>query len=182
MCRLAVERAYRMISRRTFVASLACWVPISALAQTPALAMPQGTVLLEADGAIHRRNAGTTAQFDLAMLDALPQTSFSTTTIWTEGMVSFSGPALMSVLDSIEAEPGQITAIAANEYSIALSPDTVDASYPILATRKNGLPFSLRDSGPIWLIYPFDSYEKYRNDLIYSQSVWQLIRLRVNAP
>jgi hypothetical protein len=171
-----------MISRRTFVASLACWVPISALAQTPALAMPQGTVLLEADGAIHRRNAGTTAQFDLAMLDALPQTSFSTTTIWTEGMVSFSGPTLMSVLDAIEAEPGQITAIAANEYSIALSPDTVDASYPILATRKNGLPLSLRDSGPIWLIYPFDSYEKYRNDLIYSQSVWQLIRLRVNAP
>ena len=181
MCHLVVERAYCMTSRRKFLASLACWVPISALAQTPVLAMPQGTVILEVDGAIHRQNAGKTAQLDLAMLDALPQTSFSTTTIWTEGIVSFSGPSLMTVLDWLEAEPGKISASAANLYSITLSPDTVDQDYPILATRKDSLPLSLRDSGPIWLIYPFDSDEKYSNDLIYSQSVWQLTRLRVKA-
>ena len=115
------------------------------------------------------------------MLDSLPQTTFSTTTIWTRGSVSFSGPSLMSVLDWVEAEPGRITASAANEYSITLSPDTVDQQFPILATRKNGQPFSLRDSGPIWLVYPYDSDEKYSNDLIYSQSVWQLIRLHVNV-
>jgi hypothetical protein len=181
MCRLVVERAYCMTSRRQFMASLACWVPISALAQPPALAMPQGTVILEVDGAIHRQSAGTTAQLDLAMLDALPQISFSTTTIWTQGIASFSGPPLLSVLDWLEADPGKITASAANEYSITLSPDTVDQAFPILATRKDGVPFSLRDSGPIWLIYPFDSDEKYSNDLIYSQSVWQLTGLHVNA-
>lgn len=170
-----------MTSRRRFLASLACLVPIPGFAQTLGLAMAQGTVILEVDGAIHRQNTQQTAQFDLAMLDSLPQTTFSTTTIWTQGSVSFSGPSLMSVLDWVEAEPGRITASAANEYSITLSPDTVDQQFPILATRKNGQPFSLRDSGPIWLVYPYDSDEKYSNDLIYSQSVWQLIRLHVNV-
>ena len=87
----------------------------------------------------------------------------------------------MSVLDWLEAEPGKITANAANDYRISLAPDTVDHKFPILATRKNGVPFSLRDSGPIWLVYPYDSSEQYRTDLIYAQSVWQLVRLSVNA-
>ena len=115
------------------------------------------------------------------MMDALPQTTFSTKTIWTDGVISFSGPALMSVLDWLEAEPGKITASAANDYSITLAPHTIDQNFPILATRKNGLPFSLRESGPIWLVYPYDSDPKYSTDLFYSQSVWQLTHLSVNA-
>ena len=170
-----------MTSRRHFLALAACWLPVSAMSQKVPFPRPQGPVLLEVAGAIQRQNSGRTAQLDLAMLDALPQTSFSTNTIWTVGALSFSGPTLMSVLTSLGATEGKITAIAANDYSITLAPGTVDNSYPILATRKNGVPFTLRQSGPIWLVYPYDSYEKYRTDLIYSQSVWQLIRLNVGA-
>lgn len=168
-----------MPSRREFMAALACCVPFAATARVSPLPEPQGPVLLTVDGAIQGQNAGQTARFDLAMLDALPQSSFSTSTIWTEGIVTFSGPALMAVLDWLVAEPGLITLKAANEYGIALAPDTVDRDFPILATRKDGKLFPLRESGPIWLVYPFDLDEKFRNDLIYSQSVWQLTQISV---
>ncbi len=170
-----------MTSRRDFLASAACWVPLTGLAQTPSLAVPRGTVLLEVDGAIQEQNASRKVQFDLAMLDALPQTRFVTTTIWTEGALSFSGPTLMSVLEFVGAAAGPITARAANDYYITLASGTVDQNYPILATRKNDLPFTLRDSGPIWLAYPYDSDQKYRNNLIYSQSIWYLVQLHVGV-
>ncbi|MEO6298802.1 MAG: oxidoreductase [Paracoccaceae bacterium] len=169
-----------MNTRREFMAAMVSCLPFSAVAQTTAFAGPQGDVILDVDGAIHRENSGQMALFDLAMLDSLPQTTFSTTTIWTEGKVTFSGPTLMGVLDWLEAEPGRITASAANDYSVTLLPQTVSQDFPILATRKNGKQFSIRESGPIWLVYPYDSSPAYRSDLIYSQSVWQLTRLTVS--
>ncbi len=91
----------------------------------------------------------------------------------------FSGPSLGSVLDWLAEEPGADTASAVNGYSVTLAPGTVNDQFPILATRKDGLPYTVRESGPIWLIYPYDSSEQFRTDLIYSQSVWQLTNLTI---
>jgi hypothetical protein len=170
-----------MTSRRKFLAALVLCFPSRATAQPSTLASPKGTVILEVDGAIHQKNRNQSAFLDLQMLDALPQTNFSTTTIWTQGLISFSGPTLMSVLDSLAAEPGTIAIRAANDYGVTLTPETVNLDFPILATRMNSLPLTLRDFGPIWLVYPFDSSEAYRSNLIYSQSVWQLTQISVNS-
>lgn len=167
-----------MATRRQFMSAVLWCIPATSLAAT--FSDPQGAVILTVDGAIQRQNAGQTALFDLPLLDALPQVTFSTTTIWTEGTIMFSGPALMSVLDWLQAEPGNVRASAANDYSVTLAPDTIGPDFPILATRKNGVPFGARDSGPIWLVYPYDSSAEYRSDLIYSQSVWQLTHITVS--
>jgi hypothetical protein len=37
---------------------------------------------------------------------------------------------------------------------------------------------SVRDKGPLWVIYPYDS-DDYRSEVIYSRSIWQLDRLEV---
>ena len=170
-----------MPSRREVMAAMICCMPLAVTARASAFARPQGVVLLVVDGAIQRHNAGASAHFDRAMLDDLPQTSFTTTTIWTEGDIAFSGPSLRTVLDLLAAGPGRITVKAANDYSVTLAPETVNRDFPILAIRKNGQPFSLREAGPIWLVYPFDSADAYSTDLIYSQSVWQLTHLTISS-
>ena len=38
---------------------------------------------------------------------------------------------------------------------------------------------TVRDKGPFWIIYPFDSNPDYQSEVIYSRSIWQLNRLEV---
>ena len=44
---------------------------------------------------------------------------------------------------------------------------------------RNGGRMSVRDKGPLWIVYPFDSSEEYQAELIYSRSIWQLVRIEV---
>jgi len=38
---------------------------------------------------------------------------------------------------------------------------------------------SVREKGPLWVIYPYDSDAKFRTEVIYSRSIWQLDRLAI---
>ncbi|MFN3937636.1 MAG: oxidoreductase [Gemmobacter sp.] len=150
----------------------------SALSGAP-LPAPVGPVVLRIEGAIELRNTPDAATFDDAMLLDLPQVGFTTSTIWTPQPEHFSGPPLGVVLDCVAARGTRLIAIAANEYRAEIAYDEVDEMAPILAIRRNGQPFGLRQRGPIWLVFPFDSEPRYRNERIYSQSVWQLTTLSV---
>ena len=50
-------------------------------------------------------------------------------------------------------------------------------AWPIIATRFDGNPFSVRENGPLWLIFPYDRDEEFRRDRIYAVSVWQLVQI-----
>ena len=38
---------------------------------------------------------------------------------------------------------------------------------------------SLRDKGPLWIVYPFDSNPSYSTEVTYARSIWQLDRIEV---
>lgn len=118
--------------------------------------------------------------FDIARLDQLPQVVFRTSTIWTSDVVEFSGPPLYAVLESLDATSEIITAFAMNDYSMTISGDSISENYPIVATRMNGERFSVRDRGPLWIVFPYDSDPEYQDERIYAQSVWQLVKLTIN--
>ena len=50
---------------------------------------------------------------------------------------------------------------------------------PIVAYRMDGETMSVRDKGPLWIVYPYDSDADYRTEVIYSRSIWQLDRIEV---
>ena len=50
---------------------------------------------------------------------------------------------------------------------------------PIIAYRRNGLAMSLREHGPLWIVYPYDAAAEYRSAQAYSHSIWQLDRIAV---
>ena len=151
----------------------------TALWASDTLDKPSGDVILTVSGTIDATNVDDTAQFDLEMLRALPATSISTTTIWTEGVLMFTGVPLASLLETLGSTGSTLRASAINDYTIELSVDEFEAEAPILAYEMNGEPMHRRDKGPIWVIYPFDSDPKYRTSQVHSRAVWQLDRIEV---
>ena len=115
-----------------------------------------------------------------ADLLALPQISFTTSTPWTETALTFSGPTLSSVLQYYNITDGQLNLVAVNRYEIEVPWDYVEKSSPIIANRINGEAFTVREKGPLWVVFPFDSDERYTSFLVHSMSVWQLIKIEIS--
>lgn len=128
---------------------------------------------------VHDARSDRSVTFTDADLLALPQVSFETETIWTEGGVTFSGPSLKSVLEHAEMVFSNVELYAINDYNVVLPPEKIEDGAPIIANRINGEPFSVRDKGPLWVVFPYDDVSKYNTEEYFSLSVWQLNRLNV---
>ena len=143
------------------------------------LGTPSGEIVLTVHGAIARTNAGDTAVFDRAMLEALPAVSFATSTIWTDGTPEFTGVSLSALLEAVGAEGGTLRAVALNAYGVEIPASDAVEGGPILAYAMDGAPMSVRDKGPLWIVYPYDSTAEYRTEVIYSRSIWQLSEVEI---
>ncbi len=142
---------------------------------------PTGEVILSVTGDISVRNDGDSAVFDMDMLRGMGEVTFATTTPWTEGVQEFTGVSLHTLAERLGVASGSIKATAINDYAIDIPVTDAVEGGPILAYLQNGKPMSVRYNGPLWLVYPYDLNEAYRSEVIYSRSIWQLVRLDVVA-
>jgi hypothetical protein len=136
--------------------------------------------LLEVVADFDQDGTPETHRFTQGALAALGEESFTTSTIWTEGPQQFTGLRLHRLLQRLGAQAGsQITLVAANDYQITMPAAAVTPDGALLAYLRNGAPMSLREKGPVWLVYPYDSSDEFRSEVIYSRSVWQLAQIIV---
>ena len=142
------------------------------------LPVPEGPVVLTVTGTISKTNTEAAAEFDRAMLEALGMQSFETTTVWTEGPQVFEGPTVQALLDAVGAEGTVLRAVAVNDYAVEIPVDD-ELETPILALKRNGEDMPLRDKGPIWIVYPYDSDPDLRTSVIHARSIWQLERIDI---
>ena len=89
------------------------------------------------------------------------------------------GVELATLLAALGAEGTVLLAIAHNDYAVDIPVSDAVAGGPVVAYLRNGAAMSMRDKGPLWVIYPFDSKPEYQSELIYSRSIWQLDRIEV---
>ena len=158
-----------VVSRSAVLVSffLAAVLPGMAMGEVP------GENLLE----IQPGKTGTDIRLDRAAIETLPQIDFQTTTIWTDGTHHFSGPSLLSVLRVAGIVDGVVSLRAANDYSVEIPVAELTENAPIIASRIDGKPFDLREKGPLWLVYPYDSSPDYQSETVYSRSLWQLVAI-----
>jgi len=119
----------------------------------------------------------STRTYDRAALEALGETEFTTTTIWTEGPQTFTGVPLNVLLADAGIATGTLSARAINDYAVEIPVDEALEDGPIVAYTRNGAPMSVRDKGPLWLVYPYDSDPAFQTEVVFSRSIWQLDRL-----
>jgi hypothetical protein len=160
-------------------ASLLALLSIPSAVQAGELAAPIGKVVLEVSGAITHTNRDGIAAYDVDMLEALESRTTVTTTPWYDGPRRFSGPLGQAVIDSIGATGTTLRVTAINDYVTDI-PLADLMEYPvILATRLDGERMSVREKGPIFVIYPFDEAPELNNETYYGRSAWQVKSIEV---
>jgi hypothetical protein len=147
------------------------------VARADSLAAPTGKVLLTVSGKIAAFNDGTVARFDRQMLEALGLTSVTTTTPWYDGPMTFEGVLMTTLMGAVRASGETAVATALNDYETKIPVEDFTRFGVILALKRNGEYMPVRDKGPLFIVYPFDSDPTLRTQKYYSRSAWQLSRL-----
>ena len=156
-----------------FTVAVVSTLPLSA--QT--IIDPTGPVILTVTGNVAATNTDQGAVLDLGMLEAIGTTTIETTTIWTEDMQRFEGVSLIALVRELGLSGKNLRATAINDYAVEIPMSDAVEDGPIIAYRLNGETMSVRDKGPLWVIYPYSADAKYRTEVIYSRSIWQLDRI-----
>jgi hypothetical protein len=164
---------------RATTISLVASLGLMSAAWAETLTLPSEEVVLTVTGEIAHTNSGESAQFDLDMLMDMDATIIETSTIWTEGEQTFQGVALHVLLDALGVEDGTLLATAINDYTVEIPVSDAVAGGPIIAYMQNDEAMSVRDKGPLWVVYPYDSSAIYRSEVVYSRSIWQLDRIAI---
>ncbi len=163
---------FRIFGKAAILALTLSLLPIAISAAE--LGTPSGKVILTVSGGITNTNAGDKAEFDREMLEALGASELALTTPWTDGRQVFNGVLGSKILEAVGAQGEQIVAKAINDYQVKI-PTSDLRNYPVLfALKQNGSYMRVRDKGPIWIIYPRESYPELDTDQITDRWVWQL--------
>ena len=167
-----------MKTRRLFhVSALLCALSLSGAAL--ALDAPKERPILVVSGKIAEKNAGDVARFDMKMIEALPQHSFTTSTPWFAEPKKFTGPLLRDVLAAVGAQGKTLKAAALNNFKIDMPADDA-VQFPVIVARlMDGKPMLVREKGPLFIIYPYDTDTKLRSTRYYNRSPWQLRAIEV---
>jgi hypothetical protein len=160
-------------TRRSLLAAAGAWL-CGGTARSQTLGAPGGAVVLTLRGKLQRTNQSDSARFDMAMLEALPQHSFTTKTPWFKEPRKFTGPLLRDLLAVVGAHGSTLRLAALNDYRIDVPAEDASRFEVTLARLIDDRPITVREKGPLFMIYPFDSDAALRNALYYSRSVWQL--------
>lgn len=144
-----------------------------------ALVVPRDRPILTISGKIAVTNNGEVAQFDREMLEGLGMVAFETSTPWYNGPVKFEGIPLAKLMTEVGATGDYVVAIALNDYSSEIPLEDFAKYNVILALKRNGEYMPVRDKGPLFIVYPFDSDPDLKSQKFFSRSVWQVARLVV---
>ncbi len=173
------------MSRLTSLALPFCLVLLTTALTAPTvsagepLPAPEGRAILTVEGEIGVSNRNGAAVFDREMLRAVGWRQVDTYTPFGESRESFAGVPLAALLERLRAEGVEIEARALNDYAVTIPVEHAERHDVLLALERNGEVMSVRQRGPIWIIYPSDvpvhDEERYHASLM----VWQLHKLTV---
>lgn len=144
------------------------------------LSRPTGGVILTVTGDIGRTNAEGRAEFDRTMLKAIGTTELTTSTSWTDGRSVFEGVLARDVLRAVGAQGDTVTATALNDYSIEIPVSDFQKYRVLFALSMDGAELTVRDKGPIWIVYPRDDHPELRNQNVDSKWIWQLAKIDID--
>lgn len=96
------------------------------------------------------------------------------------GVGTFRGPMVSDVLSLIgraNATKARLTAV--NQFYAEVEIAEFARFGAILAMEMNGRALSLRDFGPIWVMYPIDDHSELQDSRYNSRLVWQLSEIEL---
>lgn len=165
--------------RTGLLGALVALLGIMGVAYAASLAAPKERPILTITGKIGVTNKDNSAQFDRAMLESLGLVTIETTTPWFEGKVKFEGVSLDKLMKQVEAKGERVSVIALNDYATEIPMEDFSKYNVILALKRNGEYMPVRDKGPLFIVYPYDSNPELKSQTYYARSAWQVAKIEV---
>jgi|EndMetStandDraft_7_1072992.scaffolds.fasta_scaffold00940_7 hypothetical protein len=165
--------------KTAIVAALSVGLFFALPAHADQLPSPSGEVVLEVTGLISNTNDAKAADFDLAMLTGMDNRVTKTSAPWYDGTHEFAGPLGSTLLDTVGASGTMLRVTALNDYVTEIPVSDFRDYRVVLATSIDGKLLSVRDKGPIFVIYPFDEHPELNNETYYGRSAWQVKSIEV---
>jgi len=109
---------------------------------------------------------------------AMEQFTVQTENEFVDGMAEFTGPLardVIALLNATEIETLKLTAV--NDYAVDVPMSDILDYDVIFAMSQNGTRFSIRDKGPIWVIYPMSDNVELRDRVYNDRLIWQLVKV-----
>lgn len=166
-----------LLKRLIFGLFLICMMGSGATAEP--LSKPANKTILVISGAITNTNNGHAAEFDREMLTALGLQTIETTNPWYDGRTRFEGVSLNQLMELVGAKGKTITVVALNDYVTTVPLDDFKKFNAILAMKRDGNFITVREKGPLFIIYPYDSDPQLQSQTYYTRSAWQVARIIV---
>lgn len=108
------------------------------------------------------------AQFDVAALLALPQTTIRADFPKDGPEYTFEGPLLQDVLEAVAANGQTVSISALDGYTAEIPLEEAYAAGAVVALKRDGIPFAIGDFGPTHLVFP----RAERSDLADMNDDW----------
>jgi hypothetical protein len=163
---------------RTLLSVAAAAVMMVSAVAAP-LSMPKDKPILEIAGSISATNKDGAAVFDREMLESLGLETITTTTPWHKGPVTFEGVRMSKVMQLVQAKGKTVKALALNDYETQIPMEDFSKFNVILALKRDGEYMPVRDKGPLFIVYPYDSAPELKSQTYYGRSAWQLKKLEI---
>ncbi|WFU04673.1 hypothetical protein QA648_28310 (plasmid) [Rhizobium sp. CB3171] len=157
---------------------------LSAVVADAAVHIPSGCkqkVFLTISGKIGRTTNGAQNAYEMSEREflALPASTVTTSTPWTPKS-DFAGPLLSKVLGEVHSKGKRLRLVALDNFSVEVDADYLEKYGTVLATSKDGVRLTIRDFGPVFVMYPRDSFRKELDTpAAASYLVWQLCGIEV---
>ena len=145
----------------------------------PALSFANSKPLLTIDRKVEPAQGQQTAIFDREKLEALGMHAFETSCPWYSGIVKFEGPLMRDVLAAVNASGDKVVVQALNDYTTEIPFDDFKRFDVILAMKRDGQYMPVRDKGPLFVVYPYDSKPELKTQQYFKRSAWQVVRMTV---
>jgi len=109
---------------------------------------------------------------------AMEQFTVRTENEFIDGMAEFTGPLVRDVIALLNAlEIETLTLTAVNDYAVKVPMSDVLNYDVIFAMSQDGTRFSVRDKGPIWVIYPMSENVELQDRVYNDRLIWQLVKV-----
>jgi hypothetical protein len=142
----------------------------------------KGSPLLSVSGAALSGAPRGRVEFDMADLERFAQRRIVTTTPWYSSAREFTGPLMRDVLAAAGLPPakdGQARCTALNDYRVDIPLNDIRKYDVIVARLLDGKAMSVREKGPLFVMYPFDDQPELRTSLNLARCIWQLRAIEV---
>lgn len=161
----------RTLARFTGVLGVAALTLLAALAQS---APASAATMLEIDA------GGVRTEFTSEEIDGFDQVVIDTGNDFSDGVAKFEGPLARDVIGASGGSlEGMGVFVAANDYRVEIPLEDFVNYDVIFATSMNGNRLSLRDKGPIWIIYPMTDNPELHDSAFNARLIWQLVKIEL---